>query len=67
MKASDQAQPEKTATTLIYVRVHRDLRPPSFESLPYRATVKETYELNRSVFTFRGRDDDKMVCIFSER
>jgi len=59
--ASDGADPEKTATTVIYIRVQRDLRAPRFESLPYARTILETLDVGASVFTFRGRDDDKLV------
>ena len=60
--ARDQANPEKTATAQVYVRVRRDLQAPKFESLPYAVTIPETLGLNRVVFRLRGRDDDKMVC-----
>lgn len=59
--ARDQANPEKTATAQVYVRVRRDLQPPIFESLPYTVTIPETLEVNRVVFRLRGRDDDKVV------
>ena len=61
VKASDKGTPEKTATTLIYVKVERDLKPPRFESLPYRMVIPETTEVEKSILTLRGRDDDKMV------
>ena len=61
VKASDKGVPEKTATTLIYISVQRDLKAPEFESLPYRVTVPETTTVGKSVFKLRGRDDDKMV------
>ena len=65
--ARDQANPEKTATAQVYVRVRRDLQAPKFESLPYAVTIPETLkpESNRVVFRLRGRDDDKMVCFCS--
>ena len=61
MTARDQANPEKTATANVYVRVRRDLKAPKFESLPYAVAIPETLERNRVVFRLRGRDDDKMV------
>ena len=61
MTARDQANPERTATANVYVRVRRDLKTPKFESLPYAVTIPETLERSRVVFRLRGRDDDKMV------
>ena len=63
MNASDQAVPEKTAVSSVYVRIRRDLRDPIFESAPYSATVKESDPIGKSVFQLRGRDDDKMVGV----
>ncbi len=62
--AADGATPEKTATAGVYVRVRRDLKDPTFESLPYQVTIPETLETGRVVFRLRGRDDDKMVRTF---
>ncbi len=59
--ATDGAIPEKNATTLIYVRVKRDLRDPIFESKPYKVIISEILPVGRVIFTLRGRDDDKMV------
>lgn len=54
---------QKNSTTLIYIRLKRDQRPPIFESLPYTISIKETQGLgpNNAFFNLRGRDDDKMV------
>ena len=59
--ARDQANPEKTATSQIYIRVKRDLKPPKFEGQPYKIDISETTPIEKSVFKVRGRDDDKMV------
>ena len=56
---------EKNSTTLVYIRVKRDVRPPIFESLPYATAIKETQEINQPFFNLRGRDDDKMVRLIS--
>ena len=61
MIARDQAEPEKTGTVGVYIRVRRDLREPRFESTPYRKSIAETVQPGTSVFKIRGRDDDKMV------
>ena len=50
----------KNSTALVYIRIKRDIRPPIFESLPYRIAIKETQEVNQPFFNLRGRDDDKM-------
>ena len=57
----DQGEPEKTATSQVYIRVQRDLREPRFESTPYRTSVSERLDVGASIFKLRGRDDDKMV------
>ena len=61
MIGSDQAVPERNSTTLVYIRVKRDLQDPIFESVPYRVTVKETDPVGKLIYTLRGRDDDRMV------
>lgn len=61
--ASDGAQPPKTATTRIFIKVRRDLKPPRFEGAPYKATISENSQVGRKVFDLKGRDDDKMVRV----
>ena len=59
--ASDGAQPPKTATTNIVIKVRRDLRAPRFEGAPYKKTISENFLVGQNMFDLRGRDDDKMV------
>lgn len=64
VKASDQAVPEKTAVSSVYIQVKRDMRKPIFESAPYTTTVRESNPVGKTIFQLRGRDDDVMVSLF---
>ena len=61
--ARDQANPEKTATSRVYIRVKRDLRMPVFEGEQCNKIISEKMEVGATVCQMRGRDDDKMVRI----
>ena len=63
--ASDGAQPPKTATANIIIKVRRDLKSPRFEGAPYKKTISENFQVGQNMFDLRGRDDDKMVRLLS--
>lgn len=61
IQASDQSNPERTATANVIVTVVRDSEPPIFIRTPYSSSVLETAEVGTSFYRVTATDADLKV------
>ena len=61
MVARDGGTPPRTDTTVVNVKVTRNLNKPSFDPPNYEQTIKETLELGETIATVVARDADRRV------
>jgi protocadherin Fat 4 len=62
IEASDEGNPERTATMSVYITVRRSTRSPRFDDLPYNVQrIAETMRVGEEVFNVDAHDPDVLL------